>query len=344
LVRKLIVALSAFLFFPLNALASSEAKPAGDWTPYKEPSENAFNVEIPKGWLVQSGTARRTASSVTPWLRASSVDGQTTIFTGDPSVPKFIVPSNFSGPLGKSFTGPGGTSVVSRYQTGKEFAATYGPHMLPAGCENVQLVQSQDEPEVHQRMLERNPGLTANTSAGSALFSYELHGQMEVAEIVAQTMLVGQLWNVFDLYGFQTRAGNEKLAHSLVDHLHTSMKFNKEWTESMMQATNSEAAQVSSMMQQNHQQFMQWSKNQTQQFNQFSNAQHQQAMNNIQATGDKARAQSQADAQWHSNAMVNHYAQMAVKDNNNYHQVLEIQGRHLEWSPTLQRNVEVQNY
>jgi ATP/maltotriose-dependent transcriptional regulator MalT len=67
-------------------------------------------------------------------------------------------------------------------------------------------------------------------------------------------------------------------------------------------------------------------------------------MNNIQATGDKARAQSQADAQWHSNAMVNHYAQMAVKDNNNYHQVLEIQGRHLEWSPTLQRNVEVQNY
>jgi hypothetical protein len=67
-------------------------------------------------------------------------------------------------------------------------------------------------------------------------------------------------------------------------------------------------------------------------------------MNNIQAIGDRGRAQAQADAQWHSNAMVNHYAQMAVKDNNNYHQVLEIQNKHLEWSPTLQRNVEVQNY
>jgi hypothetical protein len=262
-VRKLAVTLCAFFLFPLNVLASTEAKCASDWTPYREPSENAFNVEVPKGWQVQSGTARRTASSAAPWLRATSVDGETTIFTGDPSVPKFLVPNKFSGPVGKSVTGPGGPTVVSKFQTGQEFASTYGAHMLPVGCENVQLIRSQDEPEVHQHMLERSPGMTAHTTAGSAMFSYELHGKKEVAEIVAQTMLVGMLWNVFDLYGFQTTAGNEKQAHNLLDHLHTSMKFNKEWAESMMKATNSEAAQANAALQRNNDQFMQWSKNQT---------------------------------------------------------------------------------
>jgi len=349
MVRKLIITLAALMLIPLSVSASSGAKSAVDWTSYHEPSENAFTAEIPKGWQVQAGTARRTASVATPWLRATSVDGLTTIFQGDPSIPKFVLPGTYpSSPEGKSITGPGGTTVVARYQTGKEFASTYGPHMLPAGCESVKLLQSQDEPKLEQLTHQKNPGLTASISAGSALFSYDLHGRNEVAEIVAQSMLTpmgtGGNWGVFDIHGFQTRSGNELQARGLVEHMHTTMTVNPEWMASMMKARNAEASQFSSMLQQQNQQFTQWSRNQTQQFNQRMNVQHTQAMNTIQAIGDRGRAQAQADAQWHADAMVNHYAQMAAKDNNTYKQVLQIQGKHLEWSPDLQRNVEVPNY
>ncbi len=350
--RHFFMALAALMLLPLIALSSSEVRAAAttEWTTFHEPTENAFSTEIPRGWRAEGGTARRTASSANPWLKATSADGVTTIFSGDPSIPKFRLPGGLGGREGNTFNGPGGTVVATHYQTGKEFAASYGAHLLPPGAENVSLVQSQDEPAVEQRTRQKiGQALLSPISAGSALFSYDLHGQKEAAEIVVQTMLMNAnsptgSWSVFDIHGFQTRAGNEAQARAVVEHMRTSYAPNPEWGAAMMKAINDEGAMGSAMLQQQHQQFMQWSQNQTQQFNQRAAVQHQQSMNQIQAIGDRSRAQAQSDAQWHADQMVKHYGQMAVKDNNNYHQVLEIQGKHLEYVPDLHGSVAVPNY
>ena len=321
-----------------------------EWVKLNEPNENAFTFEVPKNWSSSSGVGRRPGAPMgIPWLSAASGDGATKLFVGPPALPRFVLPGGFLRE-GQSAPGSAGGTVCMRFQTGQEFAASYGPKLLPQNCSNVKLELSKDEPEIAAKANNyMGAQRAASNSVGSAKFSYDLAGEKKIAEFIVQTLLMpgaGRMpgsWVVVNVWGYNTIPGKDESARQTLDHVKASLLPDPQWAASQMRAMNEQAAQNSAMLQQQAGQASAMLKQQADSNQALLNARHAQGMQAIQNVGARAKAQADSDAQWHSNAMVNHYGQMAVKDNNNYHEVLMIQNKHLEWSPDLHANVAVPN-
>jgi hypothetical protein len=146
------------------------------------------------------------------------------------------------------------------------------------------------------------------------------------------------------MWGYRAKAGDEMAAHALMEHIKMTLKIDPQWASQQMTTMRNAASQNMAALNQLQQQEGAMLKQQADASQAMLNARHQQSMQALQSTANRANAQAQYDADWHKNQMVNHYAQMAVKDNNNYHEVLMIQNKHLEWDPVLHGNVAVPNY
>jgi hypothetical protein len=228
------------------------------------------------------------------------------------------------------------------YQTGVEYVQNFGQKMLPAGAQNVKLENIKDEPELAAKMTARvgTPGVVV--SVGTARYSFVQNGVPKIASVTMQVLRnsVGN-WSEMNANAYYAPPADENEVESVYSHARTTLKGNPAWVASKMDKS---AAQASAVLKQQNDFGNAMLKQQADSSNQYLQTAHEQGMQRLDAIGERSRQQAQADADWHKNAMVNHYAQMAQKDNNNYHEVLMIQNKHLEYSPELQRNVAVPNY
>jgi len=313
---------------------------AVEFTSIDESSEHAFTVEVPKNWETNTGVATY-GTQTSPWMTAASPDHESGIFLGDPNRQFFHVPGP-GFPNGQQITNQLGRLRVMPCQTGVEFVTNNGTQLLPAGAQNIKLEGVKDEPALAAKLTSsiNMPGTTV--TAATARYSFDQNGINKVACVTMQVLINAMgSWSEMNGIGYYCRPGDEDTVKSAYTHARKTMKLDPSWITAL---NNRNAGQASAVLKQQNDFGNSMLRQQAETSNRTLETMHDQGMAKLQATADRSKQQAAADSDWHKNAMVNHYAQMAAKDNNNYHEVLMIQNKHLEWSPALQQNVEVPNY
>lgn len=205
-------------------------------TTYTDPTEQAFSIQVPKGWQAKAGIVRNSPVDAKSWISVATGDRTTIMFIGDPSIPMFAQrTSSAQIPLVKG-------SVEAPYENGQQFAADYGNKVLPRVCANVQLKGTQPEPGVAQDVLAKGTALAQEagmnmpapeTDGGSALFTCQANGRQVVARFTAVTQRnhtqYVDMWHVGAIMGFSTPAGLEGKAQSLLMAMNGSLRWNPDW-------------------------------------------------------------------------------------------------------------------
>jgi hypothetical protein len=112
--------LFAMLVRTAAAQTQVAAVPFIQWEKFVDPNEGSFWMEVPSGWRISGGLARRNALQFWPWLTAVSPDGDTIIAFGDPNLQSYVLPTPSLAAAGfhegSLYSGGGGTLyVVRRY-------------------------------------------------------------------------------------------------------------------------------------------------------------------------------------------------------------------------------------
>ncbi len=352
--RIMIVLLSALttiaVFCPIQVRAQAKVQESAvktgskatseEFATVNEANERAFSFDIPKSWEPTSGVASF-GTQTSLWMKATSPDHQSGIFLGDPNRQFFHEPGpGFAN--GQQINNPLGRLKVMPYQNASEFVGQNGQRLLPPDAQNIKLLSVKDETDLAAQRTAALSSTGAIVSAATGKFSFEQNG---VPKVGAVTMQVARnpngSWTEMQATGYYSKPTDENRIHEIYERSWHSLKPDPQW---MADNTNKMQAQANAFFSQQRAFGNSMLRQQADASNRNLNTMHEMGMQRLDAIGERGRQQAAADADWHKNQMVNHYAQMAAKDNNNYHEVLMIQNKHLEWSPQLQRNVEVPNY
>jgi hypothetical protein len=144
-----------------------------EWASMRDTRENAFSLEVPKGWKVTGGCYRLGANNPRFLVDMTSPDGRTSLRVGDSAVPAFTVPQMGWREGVRSSTGVD-WSVAARYLPGREFAAKYAQGRFAGMCQELQVKRLDVLPPVNspeREVIARTVyGEVVNTTtAGQAL-------------------------------------------------------------------------------------------------------------------------------------------------------------------------------
>jgi hypothetical protein len=97
-ILRLVLALLLAMFVRVAAAqAPVAALPLGQWTKFIDPNEGSFLMDVPAGWRISGGLARRNALQMWPWISAVSPDGNTVLAFGDPTLQSYTLPNSYAG-------------------------------------------------------------------------------------------------------------------------------------------------------------------------------------------------------------------------------------------------------
>ena len=234
---------SNILLIPALALgagnAAAQAGGAGDWTVMHDSRENAFSIEVPKGWKVNGGSYRLGANNPRFLIDMTSPDGHTNLRVGDSAVPAFSVPQ-FQGQEGQRYSTGVDWGVYARYLPGKDFAATYAQARFRGVCQNLQLKSANQLSPVlaaPREVIARTPQgeVVNNSTAGEALFRCVVNGQEMAAYVWAETTLTSsnfsniRNWAVTGLISLLAPRGQAPQARRMLERSARSFTFNPDW-------------------------------------------------------------------------------------------------------------------
>src|ERR1700743_3486436 len=148
------------------------------FTPWRDPKEGAFTLNVPQGWQIGGGTVRDSSIDPRHILRATSPDGGIQILMGDNSLIPREVPNQmlvYAGMReGQVTRGAwGGPLLIARYQTGEQFAQAYIRGTL---CRQAQITSfgtlADATRQLNQQAIAygRSMGSSAQASVGEAGF------------------------------------------------------------------------------------------------------------------------------------------------------------------------------
>lgn len=254
-----------------------------------DPKENAFSVMMPKGWQAQV-SLERPHDQVRPCGMATSPDGASRIFFGDPQIPTFVLPNSSYVQLAQMNP----MFRVMPKMDAKGFAQdyiqkVYGQQSQP------QISQIRGDQEIYQIMAERGRklGVQGNLDVAVANFSFNYQGQSVKGELYSIVIQVQDLW-IGDVVGLTTTDNPAKIS-PLLHTMFRSYETNPQWT----QQQKIKQQQAMAQSQANHQQRMQMRQ-------QSFNA-HQQRMKSNQQAFDAStqvwRQQQNMNDQSHQNWM-----------------------------------------
>ena len=95
-----------------RATGSAAAATQLDFVRYADPFENAFTIEVPKGWKTEGGLKRFAPTEVRAQIVTTSPEGDVMVSTGDFDIPTFSEPTQLGMSLGftEGSYSPGGLS------------------------------------------------------------------------------------------------------------------------------------------------------------------------------------------------------------------------------------------
>jgi hypothetical protein len=215
------------------------------WQVFSDPNEGAFQIEVPQGWRVGGGTARRSALQFRLWATAISPDGYTILSVNDPQAIYYIAPSpmlssgGFS--MGSVYSPGGGNAyVVAPYQSGSQFAAYWGGGKLSSFCTSVTIVGSRERPDLSQRVNAITASLGIYYDFGETTFSCNRNGVPMTANFMVSTLIIGGsvgMWMPDTIESFVAPAPVAGLAAGILAHMVKSHQVNPTWAMGQSETT-----------------------------------------------------------------------------------------------------------
>src|ERR1700722_2046932 len=123
-------------------LAAGTALAQTSWITVRDTREQAFSVNVPKGWTVRGGMFHVGALNPRPVVDMVSPDGKTDIRIGDNTIPAYGLANPVLARMGltegKVMMLRGTWPIVARYRKADEYVARYGPAHFGAMCQSPQ--------------------------------------------------------------------------------------------------------------------------------------------------------------------------------------------------------------
>lgn len=208
------------------------------WITVRDTREQAFSVDVPKGWKNTGGMFRFGYVDARPYVDTTSPDGKTNIRIGDATIPGYATPNPWVPAESK---GP----RVAAYSPGDAFATQYGRARFGHMCQSVQVYQTHSmPPKYHQP-----GGGLIRVTGGETIFSCTQNGQPMAGYVYAETMLVGtggpnSQWYVVALGSFLAPASQGQAVGALLKHLGESLHLNPEWAQMEQQRVDQATAYI----------------------------------------------------------------------------------------------------
>jgi hypothetical protein len=220
-----------------NAVA--QGGKSSDWMVVRDTRENAFSIEVPKGWKISGGAYRLGANNPRFLVDMTSPDGHIDLRVGDSAVPAFSVP-RMRAQEGQRYSTGVDWGILARYLPGKDFAVTYAQGRFHGTCQDLQLKSSSQLSPVlapEREVIARTPqGEVVNTtSAGEALFRGVANGQEMAAYVWAETTLTTsnfsdiRNWAVTGLVSFLAPRAQAPAARRMLEYSARSFTLSPDW-------------------------------------------------------------------------------------------------------------------
>ena len=125
--------------------AAATGATSGDvaWGKYEDPLEQAFTLEVPKGWTVKGGMFRLGYSDHRRMVDMTSPDGKINVRVGDVAIPTYFLPNQYHHEGEVYDLGAQAQGRVARYRSGQEFAQAYGRGSICAGMPELDAAANQ---------------------------------------------------------------------------------------------------------------------------------------------------------------------------------------------------------
>lgn len=202
-----------------------------------DPTENAYSAEVPAGWRVSGGIKRIGTTGRVSETVAQSPDGQTTLRSGDVSVPhQFVEPNQtlFNNGMREGQWASGGFYIL-RFMPAVNFATDYIARNVGQTCGNLQWLRQADRPDYVQNLASRGLLLQRNHyTAGEVIFTCQRGGASYVGYLFVETSVnpnpgVANVWNVTKLEGFMAPANRATQADAILQRMLSSTTVNPQW-------------------------------------------------------------------------------------------------------------------
>lgn len=216
------------------------------WTPYTDPFEKAFSLEVPSGWTVQGGLFRMGYSDERTMVNLKSPDGQIEIRFGDVSVPSYTPPNPYHSREGEVYDlGAQAQMVVEHYRTGPEYAVMYSHSRFAQQCKNPQAPSSMPDFSFPDAV----PVSGDQVSAGQIGYVCQTDSGQKIALTYVKTVRAGQLWQVATLVSLIAPADRLDYARSIATHSSQTFRLSQQWM-AYQQQMDAEGLQYQRMRQQ----------------------------------------------------------------------------------------------
>ena len=240
------------------AAASAITKPTTETVLLRDPVENCFTVQVPKGWFNQ-GYVMRQYDIHREVVICVSPNSDTVLFLGDPSIPQYWNPTH-ANEMTHWFASLNPMMKIVPPQTASQYFTSYTQRKfgkLP-GYKLAGITTNAKVEENMYKTLEKH-GLTAKCSAVDAKFTYEDKGRKMSAHLIGVVMDFPNFW-IVDVFGIST-AGDPETFMPMLTALTQTKKTNPEWTAKQQQLHQQRMAQIEAhgrMMTERHNQNMAW--------------------------------------------------------------------------------------
>ena len=244
------------------AAASKATQAVIMFTPWRDPREGAFTLNVPQGWQISGGTVRNSALDPRQVVRAASPDGKVQVFIGDPNLIPREVPNQmtaFAGMReGQTVKGAwGGPIMLARYQTGEQFARSYVAAQL---CRTPQITNSGVLQDASRQLTAsamaygRAQGALAQAWVGETSFQCGAKTGYVRASTVLAAPPSGQgvaIWIIQELRGFTTADPLQvAMARYILNNMTGSFQLDPQWEARQAQATRDVTGAVTRAQQQ----------------------------------------------------------------------------------------------
>jgi hypothetical protein len=225
----------------LGVVADSHTGASGHqdlaWVNFEDPLEQAFTVEVPRGWTVRGGLFRMGFSDERPMVDLTSPDGRVNVRLGDLSIPAYTTPNPYHPREGEVYDlGAQAQLIVAKYRTGPEFAVNYSHVRFYRDCPDA----TADAADVDFSMPDYLPtdgeptqGQAMQTSTGQ--IAYKCAGGQRVVYAFARTTQTGAIWTVPTLGSFASPLDRIATARAVLRHCAETFRLNPEWIEKQKQ-------------------------------------------------------------------------------------------------------------
>jgi hypothetical protein len=226
--------------------AQSAQAVALDYVSFQDSTEGAFTVQVPRGWKVNGGVARK-FSTVAPamYLEMVSPNG-VRVFFGDADIPPFTEPQGMVMPMAVgSWYSPGyGTRMmVMPYQHGVQFAESYLQRTMSRALGQVRVVNRDDQTNQLAAMerAANQGGLARIRYTGGEIAFESAQGIGTVGAVTQLTSMpsisAGGLWNVQALWGWSASREQAAVANTAIQHLGNTFRINPQWMAASLRHT-----------------------------------------------------------------------------------------------------------